>query len=767
MDQLVTCGGMDCSLCSLLQTISGAFSLLIGISSIVGSMFLVAGGFTYLTAFGHDKKHRKAKRSIRYALWGFGLALLSFLFVNIVFVIAGAKNSLSWWKIDCVTQNTGGLIEGRKEPLKQIYSRISNDIGDTAPIIKKMSSLNQITDSNKKIGIFDLEKIDSKNLKQDLINLFSGDSFRLLAVNENLSDEDIADYTLLDSGFSGKTSNEKTNEVIKQIEKIADFRKDDGDISLVTNENNESSSSTLWWSDSDLDKKLNDLINKLDKRNDVKIVAYKDSRAQGSLNYCVDSEGDYREFTNECQAKKATCGNQSLACSNTYHPTMGCQCSAGSCSVNGKCVKEESYREAESFADTLNGDQEDDKDKDSDGDGVLNDLDHCPNTPTGEVANKDRSDYNYGCSCSQISLVYRSCAQSRCEGENWVEYPISGYDSCKDGQVIKHSCEAKLSSGQDYRCFRNENINDNQSNQNQSTSKSDWWNNNTNSGSSNGDTGQSGSDDSGNTGNGGNTGSNGKNNGEQTGNGQNTDNGKMPPDLGPGNFNPTPSFKELAECIGFKDGKVPYNGVLVVLLNKEDPTNERHPSNNASRLFYLTREGKVIGNAGDPNGGGLKVGPWTKGSGGTAWSPGWAIIPNAQGVHSGSSGPDQWSFRSGDGHRVGPQGEKMNHNGTLNPNGGKVQDMSGCNMHSGNKRSHSAGCMTMGGNERKGLTDTVKKMATKSGGKVLIARLIADNSDPNSQQVKSEYCGKMDPEKAINQFKTLRQYQNYNPYEGY
>ena len=108
----------------------------------------------------------------------------------------------------------------------------------------------------------------------------------------------------------------------------------------------------------------------------------------------------------------------------------------------------------------------------------------------------------------------------------------------------------------------------------------------------------------------------------------------------------------------------------------------------------------------------------------------------------------------------------MNHNGTLNPNG-KAQNMSGCNMHSGNNRGHSAGCMTMGGNERKGFTDYVKKMAKQNGGTIMMADLAAENTDQNSQTIKSEYCGNMDPEAAVKKFKTLSQYKNYDPMQGY
>jgi len=60
---------------------------------------------------------------------------------------------------------------------------------------------------------------------------------------------------------------------------------------------------------------------------------------------------------------------------------------------------------------------------DDDGDGILNDLDLCSATPSGEPVNTN------GCSCTQITIPFRDCPADQCEGENLVDYPDDGYDT--------------------------------------------------------------------------------------------------------------------------------------------------------------------------------------------------------------------------------------------------------------------------------------------------------------------------------------------------
>jgi len=760
MSPFVVCSGLDCSICSLLESVSVAFRWLLGVSAVTASFVLVAGGIIYLLNGTQKKYASYAKKTVTHAVSGFIFVLISFISVHTLIWVVGGPSQKSWWKFEC-NVNSENLLSGQDtaSPNRIASIKISPlaaETEDKAPVLEGIGSLNKLTDSGGKIAVLEANAMDSQNLRQDLLNLHTGEKIRFLAGAQNITPEELQAFVKFENGYADNDIGRyDLGELLGKFQGVIDFSRDDGDLTIDAVDGDRTGPSGSYWGlDPDLNDVLDQIIQLLAKRTNQKIIAYKNARAEGSLNSCIDSGGDWKEFFNECTARKQIYGKGNIRCSQIHNPTMGCQCPKGKFLVNGNCIKDE-------------------------------------NSPT------DEKEFPSGY-CSGTALQERVCPATRCEGDNLATYPESGKDECINGVLKKHSCAA-VKSEYNATCVRIKDVNDLAERENiaqkdprtydklkESFSRSDpknspdnWGNKSGNTGGRSGGSGQTG----GGNGTGGSSSSSSSGGStDNTGGGDRTGtspDGKMPPDLGAGNFNPTPSFKELAECIGFKDGKVPYNGVLVELENKSDPTNTNNPNRNVGRLFYLDRYGNIIGNNGDKNAGGLRSGAWTKGSGGTAWStwtkeggatvyrPEW-IIFNAQTVHtSNSSGsPDSWSFRSGQGKRIGPKGENIRHNGQLDSSGG-VQDMSGCNMHSGNKRSHSAGCKTMGGQERKNFTDYVKKMATQSNGNILMATLPADNTDQNSQRISSEYCGQMDPYAAVNKFKTLSQYRNYDPMQGY
>ncbi|MFH1183325.1 MAG: pilin [Candidatus Moraniibacteriota bacterium] len=738
MGQFITCGGLDCSICSLLETTSNIFRWLLGISAILASLFLIIGGVFYLFSQGNKNYFDIAKRTTTYSILGFVFSLIAFISVHTTIWVVTAENNGQWWKFKCVVNTKVLTQNGANSGNSSSNPMLLTEKQDNSSILTNISGLNNLSDQGHKIAIFDQNKLDSENLRQDLLKLESGQQIKFLAGENNLADEEITAFAQLQNGYDNNlTRKYNLDELTKKIQNIINFSRDDGDLTITGSGDLTQSSGTYWGLDPVLGSKLNSIVNSLTKKNSPNLIAYKNARSEGSLNECIDTGGDWKQFQNECNARKQIHGKENINCSQTFNPAMGCQCPESSYLINGVCVKKENINNQNTIKISENPDL-----------------------------------------CSNVALINRTCPTTRCEGSNLVIYPGSGKDQCVNGILNVHPCNS-ISSQYSPTCDQmsslvtqseKENIaKQNQSvydqlkdyfdRSNQNNSPDNWGKTANKSGTGNNNSSGDNSGSSNNT-SGNRTGSGDRSGSDQT-------SGKTPNDLGPGNYNPTPSAEELAKCIGFKDGKIPYNGVLVTLLNKDDPTNAKHPSNNASRLFYLDRYGNLVGNAGDKNSGGLKVGPWTKGSGGSTWTPEWAIF-NAQTVHtSNSSGSaDPWSFKSGAGYRVGPSGEGMNANGTLNPNG-KPQGMSGCNMHSGNSRNHSAGCMTMGGNERKGFTNYVKKMATQGGGNIMMAVLPAENTDQNSQTIKSDYCGNMNPEAAVNKFKTLSQYHNYDPMQGY
>jgi len=82
------------------------------------------------------------------------------------------------------------------------------------------------------------------------------------------------------------------------------------------------------------------------------------------------------------------------------------------------------------------------EDHDSDGDRIVNGNDRCPNTPSAEKDEVDRTTGSkfYGCGCSEIGTVKKSCPPDQCVGDSWTVYP-SGKRECQDGKLLPYSCE--------------------------------------------------------------------------------------------------------------------------------------------------------------------------------------------------------------------------------------------------------------------------------------------------------------------------------------
>lgn len=761
MEQFVTCGGLDCNVCSILETTSLIFRWLLGISAVLAALILIIGGFVYLLSAGKKNRIREAKVFINYTVSGFIFALIAFIAIHTTIWVVGGVSKGSWWKFECVINTE--VISKQEKTVK--IPRLATEIEDNMPVLTDISSLSELINSNYKIALLNSEKLDSENLRQDLLSMDSGDKIKLFLKDTGTSEDELKAFVKLSNGFTDDTAKDyNLKDLSKKFQNIADISKDDGDLTVSSDSKNLSSvNGSYWGMDPAIFNKLRSLVGYFGKNStENNIVASKNARSEGSLSSCIDTGGDWKEFRNECLARMKIHGQENLKCSTVYNPTMGCECPNSDYLAKGVCVNKSDYPDK-----------------------------------VDEIHNSENPD-----SCNGTTLVERTCPATRCEGNSLATYPPTGKDQCVDEKVQDYSCAA-TNTQYNATCAQMVGVVNPIDQQNIAKKDPNLYNqlkdyfNRTNpnnnpdnwgkggGGSGGGNTGGGGGNTggSGNTGGGGGRTGGGNNTGNNTGS-TNTGGDSTPiQDRGPVNFNPTPSFNALAECLGFKDkngdGKIdiPYNGVLVDLVNKDDPTNDGHPSQNASRMVYMSPDGNLRGNNGDINSGGLKVGTWSKGSGGDAWvsytnqngqkkyGPEW-IAFNAQTTHTNSRGQtDPWSFKSGAGLRVGPNGEGLKADGQLNPNG-KPEGMSGCNIHSGKSRRDSEGCQTCGASERKNLFSYVKQMATKDGGKILMASIPVENTDQNSQAVKSEYCGQMDPDKAIQSFGNTSQFRGWNPFSS-
>ena len=69
---------------NLFDTIQGILNVVIGVAGIVAVIFIVVGGFQYMTSSGDPSKTKKAKDTILYACIGLIVCALAFAIVNFV-----------------------------------------------------------------------------------------------------------------------------------------------------------------------------------------------------------------------------------------------------------------------------------------------------------------------------------------------------------------------------------------------------------------------------------------------------------------------------------------------------------------------------------------------------------------------------------------------------------------------------------------------------------------------------------------------------------
>ncbi|MBM3256634.1 MAG: hypothetical protein FJZ04_04175, partial [Candidatus Moranbacteria bacterium] len=100
-NQIVSCSGLDCSVCSLLEAFQHAFNWLLGLSAVTAVFLVTLAGLLYIFSLGKHKSLLKAKRSAKYAVAGLVFVLTAFLAVNTLFFLFGAASADNWFQIDC------------------------------------------------------------------------------------------------------------------------------------------------------------------------------------------------------------------------------------------------------------------------------------------------------------------------------------------------------------------------------------------------------------------------------------------------------------------------------------------------------------------------------------------------------------------------------------------------------------------------------------------------------------------------------------------
>ncbi len=774
--QIVNCGGLDCSVCHWLSTINNFSLWLTTLSFAVATIFLVLGGFYYLTANGEDEKMVKAKRWIKNSLWGFALTLFSFLVVLGTFSLVGSENKDSRLKIKCEIP----LVADEKPAEDNYFSSDGAYLDeDLTGQIAYSNNVNSLVSGDNRIIKLKTEELSIDNLIEDLTNLPTEREIKFVLGDRSLSDQEIVQYKNLDLGFDAeklgnytvkKDSDPLVGDVIMdkegKIKEILSLNTTDvDDFYLIKNGEDIAEITGKVVNEADrnqLAKTVNVLktmgtVASIEQKN---LYAYISGDPIGEIDQCLESGGELNEFKNKCLAEKETFSGRNLNCSAVYNPIYECNCPTGTYLSGERCVS--SSKDA--FATETNENQNDN----------YTDQANDNSSESGDGGEKISKTY-----CRDVFLEEKKCPSSRCEGDRMMLYPSAVKDECVDtpnGPSIKRNlCIGAMSGNttENQSCKESLNAKSDEEKRkeaeeayNKNKQSPNWYEDLLNKEyQKGGDVSNDGSS----TGNGGtdNTGKDGDN---KTGNNDNPDPGPLPPDKGSGNFNPAPSFKELKECIGLKGDQIPYNGILVVLLNPADPLNRKHVEN-ISRMYYLARDGKLIGKNGGlaTETGGQEYGARTydksttgSPNGPSMWGRGWKIFKGPT-KYNKNGWTDHCSYGSHDGYKTGVSERALDE---ANLKGGKVTSVSRCGQHIRNKYS-SAGCATMGDNTRCGFINTSKTYMTKTNGTIMQINLVGE-INPSNGKFSSPDCGKIDycGAKRIFEASGAKKFKN-DPNDGY
>lgn len=100
---VVGCSGADCTVCSIMETVSSAYNVLTGLSFAVAVLFLALAGLVYIFGTGRKSYFLKAKNFARNAILGFVFVLVGWIAIHAVLYSTGYKNAGNWWKFQCDT----------------------------------------------------------------------------------------------------------------------------------------------------------------------------------------------------------------------------------------------------------------------------------------------------------------------------------------------------------------------------------------------------------------------------------------------------------------------------------------------------------------------------------------------------------------------------------------------------------------------------------------------------------------------------------------
>jgi len=312
---LVTCSGLDCTVCSLVQMVVNLFYYLTWyIAFPVAILFLVIGGFIYIGSRGNDTWMSFAKRGIMYTIGGFCVSILAYLAINTLVQVVGGQGNGIWSKFECGAgssasiKNMPGVNAGRLSQAEKSGGQLSGKLGaDTSAddILQMMDQLKPsdmiVFESELKGARKALMAVGKKNGQPQLLYVDRA------TINSVLRDNQTG-WLLNEAKAADPNVDAAIQELVNEISQI---------IARIIASNHQ----------------LFVIITGKPEAETVSAVL----GAVSKVEQCLSTEGIWYAFPDICTAQQQEC-NAAKCTPSGSNLVASCKCPDGKCLSSGQCV---------------------------------------------------------------------------------------------------------------------------------------------------------------------------------------------------------------------------------------------------------------------------------------------------------------------------------------------------------------------------------------------------------------------------------------------
>jgi len=307
----ITCRGLDCDICHILETISQVLNWLLLVSLTAATLSLIIGGLSYIISRDREQWIIKARGKIRGVIISFGLILFSWLIIYAAFWAIGITERGSWWKVNCQIKES------------TVYSHLP---------VKNITSLLHPENEGKNLSI-----VLTKSTKAENINIFL----------DNISESDRATFKVgtehgvkLLATFGKKDKKIEITKINEKLIKELTEGLEKKDLSLGSLLKRSSAENT-----NPLENKIDTLakliVELLNEDREVYTVFSKKVDDTIKTEQCIESGGIWYRFQTEEDLEEQKCPS-SLTQVSAYSNTMldDCKCPEHKCLHNSFCFDE-------------------------------------------------------------------------------------------------------------------------------------------------------------------------------------------------------------------------------------------------------------------------------------------------------------------------------------------------------------------------------------------------------------------------------------------